>query len=144
MKRIFSLIIVFLFVFNLLPSVFAAQTDTVDINGFDNFSIEQVQKTFSNTISRDTKEETQNSNEGYSLLNEFVYNAQNLSFIKSNNSSESVFCSEDVNSILNYLHKYKLFEKSNLFCGISQYKINLNSYIATVLVDVYGAVIYCI
>ena len=58
MKRIFSLIIAFLFVFNLLPSVFAAQTETVNINGFDNFSIEQVQKTFSNTITQNTKSDT--------------------------------------------------------------------------------------
>ena len=53
MKRIISLIIVFLFVFNLLPSAFAMQKETVDINGFDNFSVEQVQKTFANTLSQE-------------------------------------------------------------------------------------------
>ena len=140
MKRIFSLIIAFLFVFNLLPSVFAAQTETVDINGFDNFSIEQVQKTFSNTIAQNTKSDTQDNNEQDFLFNAFVYNVQDMSFTELNN----VFFSENINSVVNYLHQYKLFEKNNLDYGISQYKINLNSYIATVLVDVYGAVIYCI
>ena len=140
MKRIYSLIIVFLFVFNLLPSVFAAQTETVDINGFDNFSIEQVQKTFSNTIAQNTKSDTQDNNEQDFLFNAFVYNVQDMSFTELNN----VFFSENINSVVNYLHQYKLFEKNNLDYGISQYKINLNSYIATVLVDVYGAVIYCI
>ena len=140
MKRIYSLIIVFLFVFNLLPSVFAAQTETVDINGFDNFSIEQVQKTFSNTIAQNTKSDTQDNNEQDFLFNAFVYNVQDMSFTELNN----VFFSENINSVVNYLHQYKLFEKNNLDYGISQYKINLNSYIATVLVDVYGAAIYCI
>ncbi len=140
MKRIYSLIIVFLFVFNLLPSVFAAQTETVDINGFYNFSIEQVQKTFSNTIAQNTKSDTQDNNEQDFLFNAFVYNVQDMSFTELNN----VFFSENINSVVNYLHQYKLFEKNNLDYGISQYKINLNSYIATVLVDVYGAAVYCI
>ena len=144
MKRIFSLIIAFLFVFNLLPSVFAAQTETIDINCFDNFSIEQVQKTFSNTITQNTKSDTQDSNEQDFLFNAFVYNVQDMSFTELNNLSSNVFFSENINSVVNYLHQYKLFEKNNLDYGISQYKINLNSYIATVLVDVYGAVIYCI
>ena len=144
MKRIFSLIIAFLFVFNLLPSVFAAQTETVNINGFDNFSIEQVQKTFSNTITQNTKSDTQDSNEQDFLFNAFVYNVQDMSFTELNNSSSNVFFSENINNVVNYLHQYKLFEKNNLDYGITQYKINLNSYIATVLVDVYGAAIYCI
>ncbi len=144
MKRIFSLIIAFLFVFNLLPSVFAAQTETIDINCFDNFSIEQVQKTFSNTITQNTKSDTQDSNEQDFLFNAFVYNVQDMSFTELNNLSLNVFFSENINSVVNYLHQYKLFEKNNLDYGISQYKINLNSYIATVLVDVYGAAIYCI
>lgn len=145
MKRIYSLIIVFLFVFNLLPSVFAAQTETVDINGFDNFSIEQVQKTFSNTITQNTKSDAQDNNGQDFLFNAFVYNVQDMSFTELNNSSSNVFFSENINSVVNYLQQYKLFEKNNLdYYGISQYKINLNSYIATVLVDVYGAAIYCI
>ena len=144
MKRIFSLIIAFLFVFNLLPSVFAAQTETIDINCFDNFSIEQVQKTFSNTITQNTKSDTQDSNEQDFLFNAFVYNVQDMSFTELNNLSLNVFFSENINSVVNYLHQYKLFEKNNLDYGISQYKINLNSYIATVLVDVYGAAVYCI
>ncbi|MBQ2219461.1 MAG: hypothetical protein II417_01540 [Elusimicrobia bacterium] len=92
MKRIYSLIIVFLFVFNLLPSVFAAQTETVDINGFDNFSIEQVQKTFSNTIAQNTKSDTQDNNEQDFLFNAFVYNVQDMSFTELNN----VFFSENI------------------------------------------------
>lgn len=144
MKRIFSLIIVFLFLFNLLPSVFAVQTETVDINGFDSFSIEQVQKTFSNTISQNSKSDTKDSNEQDFLLNTFVYNSQDISFMKVNKSLSNIFFSEKVTGVVDYLYQYKLFEKNNLCYGISQYKIDLNSYIATVLVDVYGTTMYCI
>ena len=43
MKKIISLFIIFIFVFSLVPCAFAMETKAVDINSFDEFSIEQVQ-----------------------------------------------------------------------------------------------------
>ena len=142
MKKIFSLIIVFLFIFNFLPSIFAAQTDTVDISGFDNFSIEQVQKTFSNTISQAAESDTEDNSEQGFLLNDFVYNVQGSSFTELNDLSSNVFFGENIDSVVNYLYQYKLFEKNIFPSGISEYKINFNSYIATALFDIYGVVFH--
>ena len=143
MKKIVSLVIVFLFMFNLLPSLFAAQIGTVDVNSFDEFSIEQVQKTFSNTLTQETKSDTQNQEEALFVLNDVAFNTQTLSYNKLD-SSLKMFSSRDVGNVLNYLYQYKLFENSTLSEGIAEYKINLNSYIAIVLVDVYGVVSNCI
>ena len=52
MKKIFSLIIVFLFFFGLFSNTFAMKTNSVDIDDFSEFSIEQVQNTFSNSLSQ--------------------------------------------------------------------------------------------
>ena len=143
MKRIVSLIIIFLFVFNLLPSVFAMQQETVDIGGFDSFSLEQVQKTFANTLSQEQTTNNQDNEKQDLSLNEVLCNPQNISFVEQNLSLENLFF-ESQKYGLNYLCQYKLFEKKKRLIGISEYKINFNSYIATVLVDVYGAAIYCI
>lgn len=143
MKKIVSLVIVFLFMFNLLPSLFAAQIGTVDVNSFDEFSIEQVQKTFSNTLTQETKSDTQDQEEALFVLNDVAFNTQTLSYNKLD-SSLKMFSSRDVGNVLNYLYQYKLFENSTLSEGIAEYKINLNSYIAIVLVDVYGVVSNCI
>ena len=143
MKRIVSLIITFLFVFNLLPSAFAMQQGNVDINDFDSFSIEQVQKTFANTLSHEQATNTQDNEKQNLFLNEILCNPQSISFVEQNLSVENLFF-ENQKYGLNYLYQYKLFEKKKRLIGISEYKINFNSYIATVLVDVYGAAIYCI
>ena len=52
MKKILSLIIVFLFFFGLFSDAFAMETNSVDIDDFSTFSIEQVQNTFSNSLSQ--------------------------------------------------------------------------------------------
>ena len=41
MKKIISLFIIFLFLFNLIPYSFAMETKSIDINSFDEFSILQ-------------------------------------------------------------------------------------------------------
>ncbi len=144
MKKIVSLVIVFLFMFNLLPSLFASQVGTVDVNSFDEFSIEQVQKTFSNTLTQETKSDTQNQEEAlFVLSSDVACTTQILSYTELSSSS-NVFLSRETGDVLNYLYQYKLFEKNNLSEGIAEYKINLNSYIAIVLVDVYGVVSNCI
>ena len=144
MKKIVSLVIVFLFMFNLLPSLFASQVGTVDVNSFDEFSIEQVQKTFSNTLTQETKSDTQNQEEAlFVLSSDVACTTQTLSYTELSSSS-NVFLSRETGDVLNYLYQYKLFEKNNLSEGIAEYKINLNSYIAIVLVDVYGVVSNCI
>ena len=141
MKKIVSLIVTFLFVFNLVPSVFAMQQETVDINGFDNFSIEQIQKTFSNTLSQEQTSNEQNTEKQVLSLNDILCNIQNVSSVKLNLSSNVLF-SESNGHGLNYLYQYKLFERK--FCpdGLSEYKINFNSYIATALFDIYGVVFH--
>ena len=58
MKKIVSLFIIFMFLFNLVPYAFAMETKTVNINSFDEFSIEQVQNTFSDSL---TQEKTSNN-----------------------------------------------------------------------------------
>ncbi|MBO7612112.1 MAG: hypothetical protein J6T23_07890 [Elusimicrobia bacterium] len=141
MKRIASLIIAFLFVFNLLPSVFAMQQETVDISGFDDFSIEQVQKTFANTLSQEQETDDQDTEKQMSSLNEVLCNTQNISFVKQNSSSDNLFF-ENKSYALNYLYQYKLFERGLCLNGISEYKMNFNSYIATALFDIYGVVFY--
>ncbi len=141
MKKIISLIITLLFVFNLLPSVFAMQQETVDINSFDNFSIEQVQKTFSNTLSQEQASDNQNNEEQNLYLNEIFCNVQNISSLKLSFTSNVLF-SESNGYGLNYLYQYKLFEKKFQSDGISEYKINFNSYIATALFDIYGVVFH--
>ena len=125
MKKIISLIITFLFVFSLLPSVFAMQQETVDINGFDNFSIEQVQKTFSNTLSQEQASDNQNNEEQSLYLNEIFCNVQNVSSLKLSLTSSVLFSESNIYD-LNYLYQYKLFERK--FCpdGLSEYKINFN------------------
>ena len=141
MKRIVSLIISFLFVFNLLPSLFAMQHETVDIDGFDIFSIEQVQKTFSNTLSQEQTTNNQNDEKQMLSLKEVLCNPQNTSFAEQNLSFDNLFF-ESKKYGLNYLYQYSLFDRKDCLIGIGEYKINFNSYIATALFDIYGVVFY--
>ena len=76
-----------------------------------------------------------------SSLNEVLCNTQNISFVKQNSSSDNLFF-ENKSYALNYLYQYKLFERGLCLNGISEYKINFNSYIATALFDIYGVVFY--
>lgn len=141
MKKIISLIITFLFVFNLLPSLFAMQQETVDINGFDSFSIEQVQKTFSNTLSQEQTSEKQNTEKQKLSFSDIFCNVQNISSIKLSSSNNTLFFENNVYG-LNYFYQYKLFEKNILSTGITEYKIHFNSYMATALIDIYDVVLY--
>ena len=142
MKRIVSLIIVFLFVFNFVSSLFAMQQETVDINGFDDFSIEQVQKTFANTLSQEQTANNQDNEKQMLFSNEVLYNTQSISFVKKLSSHDNLFF-ENKSYGLNYLYHYKFFERNVCLCGISEYKINFNSYMATAIIDIYG-IVFCI
>ena len=141
MKKIVSLAIAFLFVFNLLSSVFASQSETVDVGAFDSFSIDQIQKTFSNTLSDEKKSEEQNDSSQVFILSECIYNVSDFYFGVSN-MSVNMFADKDLSRGLEYLYKYKLFERDKSLGGITEYKINLNSYIAIALVDIYGVIYY--
>lgn len=141
MKKIISLFIGFVFVVNFIAPVFAFQTETVDVGSFDEFSIEQVQKTFSSTLSQEQTSNNQDTEKQVLSLNEVLCNTQNNSFVKQNLSSNNLFF-ESGSYGLNYLYQYKLFEKNGCWSGISEYKINLNSYMATALFDIYGVVFY--
>ena len=141
MKKIISLFIGFIFVVNFVAPVFAFQTETVDIDSFDEFSIEQVQKTFSSTLSQEQTADNQNTEKQMLFLNEVLCNNQSNSFVKQNSLSDNLFF-ENKSYGLNCLYQYKLFEKNGCSSGISEYKINLNSYMATALFDIYGVVFY--
>lgn len=141
MKKIISLFIGFIFVVNFVAPVFAFQTETVDIDSFDEFSIEQVQKTFSSTLSQEQTADNQNTEKQMLSLNEGLCDTQSNSFVKQNPLSDNLFF-ENKSFGLNYLYQYKLFEKNGCSSGISEYKINLNSYMATALFDIYGVVLY--
>ena len=141
MKKIISLFIGFIFVVNFVAPVFAFQTETVDIDSFDEFSIEQVQKTFSSTISQEQTADNQNTEKQMLSLNEGLCDTQSNFFVKQNSLSNNLFF-ENKSFGLNYLYQYKLFEENGCSSGISEYKINLNSYMATALFDIYGVVLY--
>ncbi len=141
MKKIISLFIGFIFVVNFVAPVFAFQTETVDIDSFDEFSIEQVQKTFSSTLSQEQTADNQNTEKQMLSLNEGLCDTQSNFFVKQNSLSNNLFF-ENKSYGLNYLYQYKLFEKNGCSSGISEYKINLNSYMATALFDIYGVVFY--
>jgi hypothetical protein len=141
MKKIMSLFIGFIFVVNFVASVFAFQTETVDIDSFDEFSIEQVQKIFSSTISQEQTSNNKDTKKQMLSLSEVLCNAQSNFFVKQNSLSDNLFFGNKSFG-LNYLYQYKLFEKNGCSSGISEYKINLNSYMATALFDIYGVVLY--
>ena len=112
---------------NFVAPVFAFQTETVDIDSFDEFSIEQVQKTFSSTLSQEQTADNQNTEKQMLSLNEGLCDTQSNSFVKQNSLSDNLFFGNKSFG-LNYLYQYKLFEKNGCSSGISEYKINLNSY----------------
>ena len=141
MKKIISLLIGFIFIFNFIAPVFAFQTGTVDVGSFDEFSIEQVQKTFSSTLSQEQTADNQNTEKQMLSLNEGLCDTQSNSFVKQNSLSDNLFFGNKSFG-LNYLYQYKLFEENGCSSGISEYKINLNSYMATALFDIYGVVFY--
>jgi hypothetical protein len=139
MKKILSLIIVFLSVFNLLSCAFAIETKTVDFNSFDEYSIAQVQNTFSSSLTQEKNSDTRSekSMDDKFLYNQTDYNIPNCSFMNLK-EKEMSFIFSDINNLSgeNYLHKYQLFYKNNLVDGISEYKITQNTYMAVVLFDI--------
>ena len=137
MKKIVSLFIIFLFLFNLVPYAFAMESGSVDINGFDEFSIEQVQKTFSNTLSceklSNTKTEQQTGN--FLFCDKTDFNIPN-SFTVNLKRAQVYFFSYDFDAYgLNCLCRYPLTDKQNSVDGIGEYKIKQNTYMAVALFD---------
>jgi len=137
MKKILSLFINFLFVFNFVSVAFSVQNDIVDFESFDNYSIEQVQNVFSNALTTTQSSNNQNDKDKLVTLNAFCINGSNISF--SNEKTTKVFFSY-IDKLFdnNYFYKYKLFERYCLFTktSITEYKMNFNSYIAVVLFDI--------
>lgn len=145
MKKIISLVFSFLFVFNFVSNVFSSQVCDIDLKKFDNFSIEQVKKTFSNTISQEQKNCTQDTAGDFLTLNDLSYNLNNIQIKKGNSLPNLFFELSNLHS-LNYLYKYKLFENICSFNNstITQHKIKFNSYIAVVLFNVNDVLNHCI
>ena len=140
MKRIVSLFIFFLFLFNLVPYAFAVETKTVNINSFDEFSLEQVQKTFSSNLTQEKNANTKSEKEVNNILfcDKIIFDISSSSFVNLKNLSTLFFCHDFVSNRLNYLYQYKLFEKTNSIDGICEYKIVLNTYMAVALFDMVG------
>ena len=137
MKKIVSLFIIFMFVFNLVPYAFAMETKTVNINSFDEFSIEQVQNTFSDSL---TQEQTSNSKseqdtENFLFCNGTDYSVPSVLSVNLKQPTTSFFCYDFDLYGLNYLYQYQLFEKQSLPVGICEYKIKQNAYMAIALFD---------
>ncbi len=142
MKKILSLIIVFLFFFGLFSDAFAMETNSVDIDDFSTFSIEQVQNTFSNSLSQQQSTDNKTENQAgkvfvfadtdYSIPTFFVIN-----FVQP--ATNFYFCDIDLYG-LNYFYRNKIFDETKLFGGLSEYKITQNSYMAVALFDVVNSV----
>ena len=135
MKKILSLFVIFLFIINFVSIIFATENNDINLETFDNFSIEQVQKTFSNTLSNTKTNTDKKETSELFFFNKVDYNIQNTCFSKINNLSEIFFFKNVLCCLNNYIYKYKLFEKNKFICGISEYKITFNSYFADVLFD---------
>lgn len=142
MKKILSLVIIFLFFFGLFSENFAMETNSVDIDDFSTYSIEQFQNTFSNSLSQqqstDNKTENQAGNffafadTDYSIPTFFVIN-----FVQS--ATNFYFCDIELYGF-NYFYRNKIFDETKLFRGLSEYKITQNSYMAVALFDVVNSV----
>jgi hypothetical protein len=142
MKKIISLFITFLFFFGLFSDVFAMKTNSVDIDDFSTFSIEQVQNAFSNSLSEQQSSDNKTENQAddvfsfadtdYSIPTFFVMN-----FIQP--TTNFYFCDIDLYG-LNYFYRNKIFDETKLFGGLSEYKITQNSYMAVALFDVVNSV----
>lgn len=129
MKKIISLVIVSFFILNFTTQIFALPK-TVDITGFDNFAISQVQNILATTLTANTQNNQNQENTSQMLLTNIDINFQNISCELDNLNVV------DFNTVvsLNDLYRYKLFEKNNFVNnGLTKYEINLNSYIAVVL-----------
>lgn len=142
MKKIVSLFIIFLFLFNLVPYVFAAETESVDINGFDEFSVEQVQKTFSNSLSCEKLSDTRTEQESDNFLfcNTTDINVPNVMSVNLKQPTTCLFCYDFDMYELNGLYKYLSNENKYLIDGISEYKIKQNTYMAVALFDTVSSV----
>lgn len=138
MKKIISLFIIFLLLFNLIPYSFAMETKTVDINSFDEFSVAQVQNVFSNSLAQEKIADTESEKETDNMMfsNNTDCNVPNFLSVNLKQPVKTLFNYDFSLNSLNYLYQYKLFEKEKLE-GISEYKINQNTYMAVALFDMY-------
>ena len=146
MKRILSLFIVFLFFLGLFSNAFAMKTNSVDIDDFSIFSIEQVQNTFSNALSQDknsdnkTQNQTDNETDDVFSFNDTDYSIPTFSIVNfAQPATNFYFCDVDLYG-LNCFYRNKIFDEAKLFKGISEYKITQNSYMAIALFDVVNSV----
>ena len=137
MKKILSLVIIFLFFFGLFSENFAMETKSVDVDDFSSFSIEQVQNTFSNSLSQQqsTDNKTENQADDVFVVVDTDYSIPTFSDMNfSQPTTDFYFYDIDLYG-LNCFYRYKLFYETKLFNGISEYKIKQNSYMAVALFD---------
>ena len=135
MKKLISLFIAFLFVSNFVSVVFPTENADINLQSFDNFSIEQVQKTFSNTLSQENTNNNDMGTNEISFFNITDYNIQNNCLLETNCFLKTVCFNFYFCGLNEYLYQYKLFEKNKFIYGLTKYKITFNSYFAEVLFD---------
>ncbi|MBR3628661.1 MAG: hypothetical protein IKN42_07485 [Elusimicrobia bacterium] len=121
----------------MIPYVSAMETKIVNINNFDEFSLEQVQNTFSNSLTQEktSDNKSEQNTENSLFCNGTDYNVPTFLSVNLKQPTTFVFCYNFDTCRLNYLCQYKLFEKINLSCGIGEYKIKQNAYMAVALFD---------
>ena len=142
MKKIVSFIIIFLFFFGLFSDVLAMKTNSIDISDFTDFSIEQIQNTFSNSLSQEKNipnKTEKNTGDIYVLCNT-DYNIPTSFVMNLNHHITNIYFNNICLYGFNCFCRDKLFDEKKLFTGIGEYKIKQNSYIATVLFDVANSV----
>lgn len=137
MKKLISLLITFLFVFNFVSVAFYTQDSFIDFESFDNFSIEQVQNTFSNALTNAQTSNNQNDTDNMFVFNDLDVNVCEI-VASQGKISKVLPVVLPMDNNVNYLYKYKLFEQNICFnrTKITEYRMNFNSYIAIVLFDI--------
>lgn len=138
MKKIISLFIIFLFFFGLFSNAFAMKTNSIDIDDFSSFSIEQIQNTFSNSLSQQqsTEDKTENKTNDTFAFADMDYSIPNfyvINFVQP--ATNFYFCDVDIYGP-NCFYINKIFDETKRFSGLSEYKITQNSYMAIALFDV--------
>lgn len=135
MKKILSLFIVSLLFFNLSVNLFSMTfQNSADISEFDDFALEQVQKTFSSSLygGGDAQNESQNLPDDFFLSREKDLVLQNSFFAKTD-GLKSCLCAGIFKSGIN--NKQFKYGGCVFLCGLTKFQINLNSYMSMVIPD---------
>lgn len=140
MKRILTLLISFFVLFNLTTNLFAFSIRNASDFDFDSFALEQIQKTFTSNLSINDFSST-NKSQNKSAQDNILFTATDFNFIYQSFSNNLEILSILPFCKLNdFMVTNKDVDSSIFLCnktGLTKYKIDFNSYIATVIPDNY-------